>query len=382
TLLLLRTFRLVGLVWQSNLIRDIMLQGLGRATTEDHLSGMRTTGLSMDELQIDDRTVKTNNDSHNRISVPNVDLQKVCNLQLRYLQLRYLQVRYLQVRNFQVRSLRVCNLQECYAQVRYSQVCYLQVRYLQVHYLQVCYLQARYLQVHYAQMCYLQVCYLQVCYLQVCYLKVRYLKVCYPQVCYLQVCYLKVRYLKVCYPQTPPITLCLVSAAFISALGSSYLYGYNLSVVNAPSPFIKAFYNRTWLERYGQPASQEVITLLWSTTVSIFAIGGLLGTLCVSFLVKSLGRKGTLLLNNIFATAAALLLSLGEKAGSFEMLILGRLIMGVDSGIALSTLPMYLGEISPRRMRGSIGQFNSILICLGVFTGQVLGLPELLGQVR
>lgn len=51
------------------------------------------------------------------------------------------------------------------------------------------------------------------------------------------------------------------------------------------------------------------------------------------------------------------------------------------TGIALSALPMYLGEITPRHVRGSIGQFNSILICLGVFTGQVLGLPELLGQV-
>lgn len=50
-------------------------------------------------------------------------------------------------------------------------------------------------------------------------------------------------------------------------------------------------------------------------------------------------------------------------------------------GIALSVLPMYLGEITPKHIRGSIGQFNSILICLGVFTGQVLGLPELLGQV-
>lgn len=50
-------------------------------------------------------------------------------------------------------------------------------------------------------------------------------------------------------------------------------------------------------------------------------------------------------------------------------------------GIALSVLPMYLGEITPRHIRGSIGQFNAILICLGVFTGQVLGLPELLGQV-
>uniref|UniRef100_A0A674DV12 Solute carrier family 2 member 9 n=1 Tax=Salmo trutta TaxID=8032 RepID=A0A674DV12_SALTR len=144
--------------------------------------------------------------------------------------------------------------------------------------------------------------------------------------------------------------------------------------------YIKKFYNQTWTERYGEPIGADMVTMLWSITVSIFAIGGLLGALCVTLLTKLIGRKGTLLLNNGFAVIAALLLALGEKARSFEMLIIGRFIMGVDSGIALSALPMYLGEISPRHMRGSIGQFNSILICLGVFTGQVLGLPELLGQ--
>ncbi|XP_040889849.1 solute carrier family 2, facilitated glucose transporter member 9 isoform X1 [Toxotes jaculatrix] len=177
-----------------------------------------------------------------------------------------------------------------------------------------------------------------------------------------------------------PLTACLLSAAFFGALGSSFLYGYNLSVVNAPALYIKAFYNKTWIERYGQPIGAETATLFWSITVSIFAIGGLLGALSVSVILKIIGRKGTLLLNNSFAVIAALLLSLGEMAKSFEMLIIGRFIIGVDSGIALSALPMYLGEISPRHIRGFIGQFNSILICLGVFTGQVLGLPELLGQ--
>ncbi|XP_043978729.1 solute carrier family 2, facilitated glucose transporter member 9 isoform X2 [Gambusia affinis] len=177
-----------------------------------------------------------------------------------------------------------------------------------------------------------------------------------------------------------PLTTCLFSAAFFGALGSSFLYGYNLSVVNAPATYIKDFYNKTWMERYGEPISPETSTLLWSVTVSIFAIGGLLGTLSVSLIIKVAGRKGTLLLNNCFAVTATLLLSLGEMSRSFEMLIIGRIVMGVNSGISLSVLPMYLGEISPKHIRGSIGQFNSILICLGVFTGQVLGLPELLGQ--
>ncbi|XP_067896475.1 solute carrier family 2, facilitated glucose transporter member 9 isoform X2 [Heterodontus francisci] len=90
--------------------------------------------------------------------------------------------------------------------------------------------------------------------------------------------------------------------------------------------------------------------------------------------------KGTLLLNNGFAILAALLMSLSETAGAFEMLIVGRFIIGVNGGISLSALPMYLGEISQKHIRGSIGQVTAIFICVGVFVGQVLGLPETLGK--
>ncbi|MCJ8739576.1 hypothetical protein PDJAM_G00048770 [Pangasius djambal] len=181
-------------------------------------------------------------------------------------------------------------------------------------------------------------------------------------------------------PSKQQLTRCVLSAAFFGALGSSFLYGYNLSVVNAPAKDIKAFYNLTWMTRYGEPAMVDTLTLLWSITVSIFAVGGLMGALTVPFLIKVLGRKGTLLANNVLAVISALLMALGEKAGSFEMLIIGRFIVGMDSGVSLSALPMYLGEISPRQYRGSIGQFNAVFICLGVFTGQLFGLPEIFGH--
>ncbi|XP_034364237.1 solute carrier family 2, facilitated glucose transporter member 9 isoform X1 [Arvicanthis niloticus] len=172
----------------------------------------------------------------------------------------------------------------------------------------------------------------------------------------------------------------LVVAALVGAFGSSFLYGYNLSVVNAPTPYIKAFYNETWGRRYGHPIDPDTLTLLWSVTVSIFAIGGLVGTLMVKMIGKFLGRKSTLLVNNGFAISAALLMACSLQAGTFEMLIVGRFIMGVDGGIALSALPMYLNEISPQEIRGSLGQVTAIFICIGVFSGQLLGLPELLGK--
>nr|KAF6393747.1 solute carrier family 2 member 9 [Pipistrellus kuhlii] len=176
-------------------------------------------------------------------------------------------------------------------------------------------------------------------------------------------------------------SLWLVAASLLGAFGSSFLYGYNLSVVNAPTPYIKAFYNETWERRHGHPIDPDTLTLLWSVTVSIFAIGGLVGTLMVKPIGRFCGRKCTLLVNNFFAITAALLMAFSLRAGAFEMLIVGRFVMGVDGGIALSALPMYLSEISPKEIRGSLGQVTAIFICIGVFTGQLLGLPELLGKI-
>ncbi|KAJ7329567.1 hypothetical protein JRQ81_015741 [Phrynocephalus forsythii] len=172
----------------------------------------------------------------------------------------------------------------------------------------------------------------------------------------------------------------LIVASLAGAFGSSFLYGYNLSVVNAPAVFIKKFYNESWERRYNQSVTEQSVTLLWTISVSIFAIGGLVGALIVTPAVRYLGRKYALLLNNVFAVVAALLMAFSHLAGIFEMIILGRFIMGIDGGVSLTALPIYLSEISPKEIRGSLGQITAIFICIGVFTGQVLGLPEIFGK--
>ena len=53
----------------------------------------------------------------------------------------------------------------------------------------------------------------------------------------------------------------------------------------------------------------------------------------------------------------------------------------VPAGISLSVVPMYLGEIAPKNLRGFLGLVPSIFIGTGVFAAQVLGLHELLGKV-
>uniref|UniRef100_A0A3B5M2Q8 Major facilitator superfamily (MFS) profile domain-containing protein n=1 Tax=Xiphophorus couchianus TaxID=32473 RepID=A0A3B5M2Q8_9TELE len=82
-----------------------------------------------------------------------------------------------------------------------------------------------------------------------------------------------------------PITIFAV--AFLTSFGSSMLYGYNLAVVNSPAAYIKSFYNKTVVSRNGTGLSGETLTLMYSLTVSVFAIGGLLGSLIVGMLARS-----------------------------------------------------------------------------------------------
>ncbi|XP_026878775.2 solute carrier family 2 member 15a [Electrophorus electricus] len=179
---------------------------------------------------------------------------------------------------------------------------------------------------------------------------------------------------------TSHVTLSLLAVAVLTSFGSSMLYGFNLAVVNSPAMYIKDFYNHTIVSRNGTGLNGEALTLMYSLTVSIFAIGGLIGSLMVGMLVTKFGRKGTVVNSTVLVFIAGSLLGFSRISNSPEMVICGRFITGVHSGISLSVVPMYLGEIAPKNLRGFLGLMPSIFICTGVFSAQLLGLHELLGK--
>ncbi|XP_071623262.1 solute carrier family 2, facilitated glucose transporter member 5-like isoform X1 [Heliangelus exortis] len=176
------------------------------------------------------------------------------------------------------------------------------------------------------------------------------------------------------------MTLMLALVALISAFGASFQYGYNVSVINSPAPFMQEFYNQTYYHRNGEYMSSEFQTLLWSLTVSMFPLGGLFGSLMVWPLVNNCGRKGTLLINNIFSIVAAVLMGTSEIAKTFEVIILSRVIMGIYAGLASNVVPMFLGELSPKNLRGAIGVVPQLFITVGILSAQILGLNSILGN--
>jgi len=187
------------------------------------------------------------------------------------------------------------------------------------------------------------------------------------------------------------------------AIGSSFQHGYNTGVLNAPEGLIK-----NWTKSYVCPdvlnetikaqmqeqvadgslveewdslnnACDTSVTFIWSFVVAIFCIGGMMGGSVVGLVSSRLGRKGGLLLNNILVVIGAVLMGAAKSAGSYHMLILGRLIIGINAGLNAGLAPMYLAEISPTSLRGALGTVYQLIITMSILLSQVLGMGSLLG---
>ena len=57
-----------------------------------------------------------------------------------------------------------------------------------------------------------------------------------------------------------------------------------------PLQVIEEFYNQTWTDRYGESILPTTLTTLWSLSVAIFSIGGMIGSFSVGLFVNRFGR--------------------------------------------------------------------------------------------
>jgi len=208
----------------------------------------------------------------------------------------------------------------------------------------------------------------------------------------------------------------IAGAIAAGAIGSSFQHGYNTGVLNAPQDIITSWvkgyvcpdvYERVVNIVAAMPAPEDGIvnmtavieemtkhdpelvpanaacdtscTLIWSWTVAIFCIGGMMGGTMCGFVSGRLGRKGGLLLNNVLVAVGAALMGLAKYAGSYQMLIAGRLVIGINSGLNAGLAPMYLSEISPTALRGALGTVYQLIITLSILLSQVLGMNSVLG---
>ncbi|KAJ8016366.1 hypothetical protein DPEC_G00006460 [Dallia pectoralis] len=175
------------------------------------------------------------------------------------------------------------------------------------------------------------------------------------------------------------LTFQLMLAVGTAVIGSLQ-FGYNTGVINAPQKIIEAFLNETWSQRYSEPIQDATLTTLWSVAVAIFSVGGIFGSFSVGLFVNRLGRRNSMFIANVLAFIAAGFMGFSKMASSWELLIIGRFIVGLYSGLSTGFVPMYVGEIAPTPLRGALGTLHQLGIVVGILMAQVFGIESIMGN--
>ncbi|KAM7279045.1 hypothetical protein ACFE04_006179 [Oxalis oulophora] len=145
----------------------------------------------------------------------------------------------------------------------------------------------------------------------------------------------------------------------IACLGA-ILFGYHLGVVNGA------------LEYLAKDLAITENTVVQGWIVSTLLAGATVGSFTGGTLADKFGRTRTFQLDAIPLVIGGFLCA---TAQSVQTMIIGRLLAGIGIGISSAIVPLYISEISPTEIRGTLGSINQLFICIGILAALVAGLP-------
>jgi SP family galactose:H+ symporter-like MFS transporter len=153
--------------------------------------------------------------------------------------------------------------------------------------------------------------------------------------------------LKTVVPAAPASRFVYLAAVF-AALGG-LLFGYDTGVISGAELFIR---NDFTLSTF----ALEVI-------VSGVLAGAAVGALGGGRLADLFGRRKLLITTAIIFSAGAILCA---AARSPEILVVGRIIVGLGIGLSSSTVPVYISEVAPADARGWQVSLFQLAITVGI----------------
>ena len=137
-------------------------------------------------------------------------------------------------------------------------------------------------------------------------------------------------------------------AVGVAALGG-LLFGYDTGVISGAILFIT--------KQFSLSATMEEIV------VSSVLVGAVAGAIIGGALTGRFGRRKMIILAGIIFTASALGTALAPTVG---WLIAARVVSGIGIGIASFISPMYIAELVPAKVRGSLVAVNMLAITSGI----------------
>lgn len=135
---------------------------------------------------------------------------------------------------------------------------------------------------------------------------------------------------------------------FFGALGG-ILFGYDLGIIAGILVFIAKLWHLTSTDK-------GIIT-------ASLSVGAMIGAVLAGRLNDLLGRRRSIILAGMIVIIGTLACTF---APSTTFLIISRGIIGLGVGCSSATVPTYLSELAPARLRGAMASLNQIFIVSGI----------------
>jgi len=143
-------------------------------------------------------------------------------------------------------------------------------------------------------------------------------------------------------------------AAVFAAVGG-LLFGYDTAAISGAVIFIKQQFSLSTFP-------EELVVGMVLVGAALAALGG-------GRLSDRLGRRTTLILTSIIFILGALICAFAD---SFQTLLVGRTIVGLGIGLASTTVPVYISEVSPPKARGWQVSLFQLAITIGILGAYVV----------
>lgn len=170
----------------------------------------------------------------------------------------------------------------------------------------------------------------------------------------------------------------LVVTVVIVAFGTNFQI-YNASVVNNVQIIVTEWLNDTFIHRYGFELSIESADTLVGIVSAMPKTGAIMGAMFTRLISDKFGRRGGLMLSSSINLAGFTMVGLAKSAKSYELLLVGRLILGFCMGFGNGIAGSFITEIPLVKYRGTSGAMQQVFLGFGNLLSLTMSLPEIFG---
>ncbi|KAL5196544.1 hypothetical protein ABZP36_000056 [Zizania latifolia] len=172
------------------------------------------------------------------------------------------------------------------------------------------------------------------------------------------------------------LTMFVLFTCMIAATGG-LIYGYDIGIsggVTSMNPFLMKFFPAVYrMEQEAEKNQSNQYCNFDSPLLTMFAsslyLAALVASVFASTVIRIAGRNWSMFGGGVTILVGA---ALNGAAKNVLMLIVGRVLLGIGVGFANQSVPLYLSEMAPARLRGMLNIGFQLMVTIGILCANLV----------